>query len=156
MPKSLGNTGRKAPYKHLISDLVRSKSSTGKSRPVKSFIHDQALTYVGNTEKGLQMIENQNEYIPSPEYIAAGLMIQKNGETLVTDAGLFAFAAMIAHDLDAEPGSRKHCLKGFHRALNVARAGGLLEQMFSAVLEVAAHLATRHFPTSQRPGTVVH
>ena len=30
------------------------------------------------------------------------------------------------------------------------------EMMFSAVVEVAAQLAARHFPTSQRPGTIVH
>ena len=74
------------------------------------------------------MNNSLTEFSPTPEAIAAGLMIEKNGETFVTGAGLFAFAAMTAHDLDAEPGSRKHCLKGFRRALNVARAGGLLEQ----------------------------
>ena len=72
------------------------------------------------------MNNSLTEFSPTPEAIAAGLMIENSDETFVTDAGLFAFAAMTAHDLDAEPGSRKHCLKGFRRALNVARAGGLL------------------------------
>ena len=30
------------------------------------------------------------------------------------------------------------------------------EMMFSALVEVAAQLAARHLPTSQRPGTIVH
>ena len=68
----------------------------------------------------------------TPSVLASGLMIERDGEIKVTDAGLFAMAGMMAHDPDNE--SRMHCLRGFMRVLTVARTGGMDPQMETVIL----------------------
>ena len=68
----------------------------------------------------------------TPAVKASGLMIEKDGEIKVTDAGLFAMAGMMAYDPDNE--ARMHCMSGFLHALRVARAGGLDEQAETVIL----------------------
>ena len=67
-----------------------------------------------------------NDFIPSPEAIAAGLFAEPDGaEPKLTTAGLFALAGNLAFS-DQE--SSSHCFRGVHRVLEAASKAGLSQQ----------------------------
>lgn len=64
--------------------------------------------------------------------LAAGMLIERDGETLITEAGQFALAGLMANDDDAE--NKEHCATMIHRVMQQARAGGLEDQMAHVIL----------------------
>lgn len=68
-----------------------------------------------------------SEYVANPAFVAAGLASSEtfNGEPMLTDAGLFCLAGMVAYDPDTDEERRYHILGKVLHVIRVAEAGGM-------------------------------
>ena len=62
---------------------------------------------------------------PSADAINAGLMVERDGEVRITEAGLFATACMLVFAADTDEDERTRLIIGVDTALSEARRNGL-------------------------------
>lgn len=66
------------------------------------------------------------------EAMKRGLMVEIDGESRITDSGLFAIAGMMANDPETE--NQEYCRAGLKRAIDAAVAGGFPQDVSVAMM----------------------